>query len=649
MLALPRWGHLNEPLVQVRNLEKLFPVRGGVLQRTKGWVKAVTGVSFDIAKGETLGLVGESGCGKSTLGRMLVRLLDPTGGSILFENVDIATASGNELKTLRRDVQMIFQDPYSSLDPRTQVGSSIAEGLKIHGIGDNDEVQERVSEMLELVGLERHHASRFPHEFSGGQRQRIGIARALVLRPRFVVADEPVSALDVSVQAQVLNLLSELQQELDLTLLFIAHNLAVVEHVSDRVAVMYLGDIVEIAHRDDLYREPQHPHTEALLSAIPIPDPRSHVEARSRRAGGRRPQPAQSADRLQVPSAAQLLTWAYATSKRRIWSTWPKTRFTRRLVICGLVRIAISIRPAPTPDEPARRVPCSVSEPAGYLKFASIGPLSRDVQAEIADAYSAVAEPTGTVAPPMVDRWMVARDAMGRLRGVPAERCTGTHNTSVGLFRTASRSGDFRNLRCRSWMRSKGSARCASRWDQPMSSSQADRSGCDRDGGAASMRCPSALKTDSSQPSPVATAWKGSSTPRFRRRTRLCQMPTDSTKARLRSLEGMRSALRSRSSRWRASKRSSERCSTGLESSNLLFAALAPISSRRGAASQSGRGSSVSASQALTRDVAAHLHNRGLIVSERAGWLRAAPHASTSRDTVPMLADAVAESARSMP
>ncbi|MBT8208175.1 MAG: ATP-binding cassette domain-containing protein [Acidimicrobiia bacterium] len=264
---------MTEPLVQVRNLEKHFPVRGGVLQRTTGWVKAVTGVSFDIAKGETLGLVGESGCGKSTLGRMLVRLLDPTGGSILFENVDIATASGNELKTLRRDVQMIFQDPYSSLDPRTQVGSSIAEGLKIHGIGDSDEVQERVSEMLELVGLERHHASRFPHEFSGGQRQRIGIARALILRPRFVVADEPVSALDVSVQAQVLNLLSELQQELDLTLLFIAHNLAVVEHVSDRVAVMYLGDIVEIAHRDDLYREPQHPYTEALLSAIPIPDP----------------------------------------------------------------------------------------------------------------------------------------------------------------------------------------------------------------------------------------------------------------------------------------------------------------------------------------------------------------------------------------
>lgn len=264
---------MSAPLVQVRNLEKHFPVRGGILQRTTGWVKAVTGVSFDIAKGETLGLVGESGCGKSTLGRMLVRLLDPTGGSILFDGTDIATASGQELKTMRRDVQMIFQDPYSSLDPRSQVGNAIAEGLKIHGIGDKDEVQERVSETLELVGLERHHASRFPHEFSGGQRQRIGIARALILRPRFVVADEPVSALDVSVQAQVLNLLSELQKELDLTLLFIAHNLAVVEHVSDRVAVMYLGDVVEIADRDDLYREPQHPYTEALLSAIPIPDP----------------------------------------------------------------------------------------------------------------------------------------------------------------------------------------------------------------------------------------------------------------------------------------------------------------------------------------------------------------------------------------
>jgi peptide/nickel transport system ATP-binding protein/oligopeptide transport system ATP-binding protein len=260
-------------LVEVRNLVKDFPIKGGVLRRTVANVRAVDDVSFDIKEGEAIGLVGESGCGKSTLGRMLVRLLDPTGGTINFEGADMAHAEGAELKRLRQKVQMIFQDPFSSLDPRSHVGDSIAEGLKIHGIGDADERRARVLEMLDIVGLESYHARRFPHEFSGGQRQRIGIARALILKPDFVVADEPVSALDVSVQAQVLNLLRDLQRDLNLTLLFIAHNLAVVEHVSDRVAVMYLGKIVELTDRDTLYRERSHPYTQALLSAIPIPDP----------------------------------------------------------------------------------------------------------------------------------------------------------------------------------------------------------------------------------------------------------------------------------------------------------------------------------------------------------------------------------------
>ncbi len=264
---------MSEPLLKIRGLVKDFSVKGGILQRTVANVRAVAGVDLDIHRGETLGLVGESGCGKSTLGRMLVRLLDPTEGSITFDGNDLAAADGAQLKALRRDVQMIFQDPYSSLDPRAPVGDSIAEGLRIHGIGDRSEQRQRVAETLELVGLRPDQAQRFPHEFSGGQRQRVGIARALILRPKFVVADEPVSALDVSVQAQVLNLLRDLQSELDLTVLFIAHNLAVVEHVSDRVAVMYLGNVVEIAGQEALYREPQHPYTEALLSAIPVPDP----------------------------------------------------------------------------------------------------------------------------------------------------------------------------------------------------------------------------------------------------------------------------------------------------------------------------------------------------------------------------------------
>ncbi|MGI8822850.1 MAG: ABC transporter ATP-binding protein [Acidimicrobiia bacterium] len=260
-------------LVQVRDITKQFPVKGGILQRTVASVNAVAGVDLDIDEGETVGLVGESGCGKTTLARMMVRLLEPSSGSMEFDGTDVTHLSGRDLGTFRQNVQYIFQDPYASLDPRTTVGNSISEGLRIHHIGDAKGRRRRVHRMLEMVGLSSHHAERYPHEFSGGQRQRIGIARALILEPRFVVADEPVSALDVSVQAQVLNLLRDLQTELRLTLLFVAHNLAVVEHISDRVAVMYLGRIVELAGRDSLYANPVHPYTEALLSAIPIPDP----------------------------------------------------------------------------------------------------------------------------------------------------------------------------------------------------------------------------------------------------------------------------------------------------------------------------------------------------------------------------------------
>ncbi len=260
-------------LVEIRDLVKYFPVKSGVLRRTVAQVKAVDQISLEIEEGETLGLVGESGCGKTTVGRLLVRLLDPTAGHIYFDGQDLATLQGKALQRLRSQVQIIFQDPFSSLDPRTPVGNTIAEGLLVHGVSNADERHQRVAEMLRLVGLQPAHAQRFPHEFSGGQRQRIGIARALVLRPKFVVCDEPVSALDVSVQAQVLNLLKELQQDLGLTLLFISHNLAVVEHISDRVAVMYLGRIAEITDRNSLYRNPQHPYTQALLSAVPIPEP----------------------------------------------------------------------------------------------------------------------------------------------------------------------------------------------------------------------------------------------------------------------------------------------------------------------------------------------------------------------------------------
>ena len=269
----PVVGATPAPLVEVRDLVKHFPIRGGVLQRTTKTVQAVDGVTFDIRRGETLGLVGESGCGKTTVGRLLLRLIEPTSGSIRFDGKELTALKGSALKPYRRRMQIIFQDPYSSLDPRTPIADSIGEGLRIHGLGSPAERREKVRRMMDLVGLQSYHARRYPHEFSGGQRQRIGIARALVLEPDLVVCDEPVSALDVSIQAQVLNLLKQLQRELGLTYLFVAHNMGVVEHISDRVAVMYLGRVAELADRRSLFRKQEHPYTAALMSAIPIPDP----------------------------------------------------------------------------------------------------------------------------------------------------------------------------------------------------------------------------------------------------------------------------------------------------------------------------------------------------------------------------------------
>jgi oligopeptide/dipeptide ABC transporter ATP-binding protein len=261
-------------LVQVKNLKKYFPVRGGLFQRIVAWVQAVDDVSFTIKEGETLGLVGESGCGKTTVGRTMLRLIEPTAGEVYFDDTEVFKLHGHDLKQLRRKMQIIFQDPYSSLDPRMPIGESVMEGLKIHKVGTQRERFELVIETLRKVGLEDYHARRYPHEFSGGQRQRIGIARALALSPDFIVCDEPVSALDVSIQSQVLNILKDLQNNLNLTYLFIAHNLSVVEHISDRVAVMYLGKMVELTARLELFSNPLHPYTQALMSAIPIADPK---------------------------------------------------------------------------------------------------------------------------------------------------------------------------------------------------------------------------------------------------------------------------------------------------------------------------------------------------------------------------------------
>jgi oligopeptide/dipeptide ABC transporter ATP-binding protein len=263
----------KQTLVKIKDLVKYFPV-----DNSDDVVKAVDGVSFDILQGETLGLVGESGCGKSTVGRCILRLIEPTSGEVWFEETDVISLDKNDLRPLRREMQIIFQDPYASLNPRLSVLSIISEPLKIHGIGNKSEQKERVAELLKKVGLEPDYMFRYPHEFSGGQRQRLGVARALALNPKLIIADEPVSALDVSVQAQVVNLLQDLQAEFGLTYLFISHGLAVVEHISNRVAVMYLGKIVEIADSQELYENPLHPYTQALLSAIPIPDPKMKRE-----------------------------------------------------------------------------------------------------------------------------------------------------------------------------------------------------------------------------------------------------------------------------------------------------------------------------------------------------------------------------------
>lgn len=269
----PDGAQEKKKILQVSNLVKYFPVRGGLLQRVQGWVKAVDDVSFEIYEGETFGLVGESGCGKTTVGRTLLRLIPATSGEVIFDGKNVLELSEKELKKIRAEMQIIFQDPYSSLDPRLPVGESIAEGLRIHTDLKAQERHDLVVDVLGRVGMGPQHSRRYPHEFSGGQRQRIGIARALALQPRFIVCDEPVSALDVSIQAQVLAILKDLQREFGLTYLFIAHNLSVIEHFSDRVGVMYLGRMVEISDRDDLYANPLHPYTQALFSAIPVPDP----------------------------------------------------------------------------------------------------------------------------------------------------------------------------------------------------------------------------------------------------------------------------------------------------------------------------------------------------------------------------------------
>ncbi|MFW6096971.1 MAG: ABC transporter ATP-binding protein [Chloroflexota bacterium] len=291
-MSQPNGSEGKEVLVEVRNLKKYFPINRGVFRRQVGAVQAVDGITFDIYKGETLGLVGESGCGKSTTGRTILQLLEPTDGQVIFEDKELTSLSKSDLRRARRDMQMIFQDPYASLNPRLTVGSIVSESLEIHNIGNRRSRKERVQELLRLVGLNPYFVNRYPHEFSGGQRQRIGVARALASNPSFIVADEPISALDVSIQAQVVNLLDDLKSELGLTYLFIAHDLSMVRYISDRVAVMYLGRIVELSGRNEVYQRPLHPYTQALLSAIPIPDPEKEEQRQRMILKGDVPSPA---------------------------------------------------------------------------------------------------------------------------------------------------------------------------------------------------------------------------------------------------------------------------------------------------------------------------------------------------------------------
>ncbi len=293
----------SNTLVDVRDLKMYFPLtRGIVLQRVVGYVRAVDGVSFSIERGKTLGLVGESGSGKTTIGRTIVRLYKPTGGEIMFGDVDLATLKGESLRQMRQRVQMVFQDPFASLNPRFTIGSLIAEPMHIYKVASHKEIRDRTSELLRVVGLRAEYIDRYPHEFSGGQRQRIAVARALSINPEFVIADEPVSALDVSIRAQVLNLLQNLQERFNLTYLFVSHDLSVVRHVADRIAVMYLGKIVEMSDRDELYRAPKHPYTRALLSAVPIPDPQIEKHRQRIILSGDQPSP------IKLPSGCRFHT-----------------------------------------------------------------------------------------------------------------------------------------------------------------------------------------------------------------------------------------------------------------------------------------------------------------------------------------------------
>ena len=322
----------NDVLLQVEDLTMHFPIYRGVFQRQVGAVRAVDGVSFDVMRGETLGLVGESGCGKSTTGRAILQLYKPTAGNVHFEGRDLVKLKGEELRQMRRKMQMIFQDPYASLNPRMTVGQLVGEPLMVHNVATGAEISERVAHLLELVNMNPAFATRYPHEFSGGQRQRIGVARALALQPSFIICDEPISALDVSIQAQVVNLLEELQQQFNLTYLFIAHDLSMVKHISDRVAVMYLGVFVELADRDELYSNPLHPYTQALLSAVPIPDPVDDAKRKRRILEGDVPSPANT------PSGCRFRTRC-PIAEARCAETRPQFREVKpgHFVACHLV------------------------------------------------------------------------------------------------------------------------------------------------------------------------------------------------------------------------------------------------------------------------------------------------------------------------